>query len=141
MMNNSLIAIQKLKDGSPLFTIRKKTVLSEIARTKAVNMTGSDRYAATTVSFKGITPFDELAKEISSIVSKMKENTTFTRYNQELLAVEEGDFHDELSSIMRILPNNTDDKGSSNIVSRVNDMFAKAIPEDMWEELTSTGEL
>ena len=116
-------------------------MLSEIARTKAVNMTGSDRYAATTVSFKGITPFDELAKEISSIVSKMKENTTFTRYNQELLAVEEGDFHDELSSIMRILPNNTDDKGSSNIVSRVNDMFAKAIPEDMWEDLTPTGEL
>ena len=108
---------------------------------KVVNMSGSDRYAATTVSFKGITPFDELAKEISSIVSKMKENTAFTRYNQDLELIEEGDLHNELSSIMRVLPNTNDDKGSSNLVSRVNDMFAKAIPEDMWEELTSTGEL
>lgn len=141
MIKNSLIAIQRLKDGGSLFTMRKNMVLSHQAKESIKYMQEKDRCEALTVSFRGAMPFDKIVEEVEKIAIKIKDNSYFTRYDT-MPEVGVGLFNNDLHAVLRLLTNSiSDEDGATSLVGRVNDMFAEAIPEEMWDELTPTGEL
>jgi len=141
MIKDSLIAIQRLKDGGSLFTMRKNMILSHQAKEKIKYLQEKDRCEALTVSFRGAMPFDKIVEEVGKIAIKIKEDSYFTRYDT-MPEVGVGSFNNDLHVVLTKLSSSiSDEDGATSLVGRVNDMFAEAIPEDMWDELTPTGEL